>query len=100
MLYTRAISPLYFNAHSAEHQILPFANPPRRLESLRERRGALRPLLYWCSQRRVADLLGASPLHVRQRTARAGDGFHFVIGQLRGHGRNFAARGCGASMQY
>jgi hypothetical protein len=62
---------------------------PGRLELLRQRRGALRALLHWRSQRRVTDLLSALALDVCQRATGTGGGFQFVVGELRGHGGGF-----------
>lgn len=56
--------------------------PPRPLEPLRQRRRALRPLLHRSPERWVIDLLNALALHVRQRSAGAGDGFEFVVGEV------------------
>jgi hypothetical protein len=59
---------------------------PCPLEPLRQRRGALRPLLHGFSQSPVADLLGTLALDVGKRSASAGSGFQFVIRELRWHG--------------
>lgn len=64
---------------------------PRPFEPLRQRRGALGPLLNWPSRRRVADRLGAILLPVGQGPAGAGGGLQFVVGEP-GYGSHSVAR--------
>ncbi len=70
--------------------MLPFF--PRPLEPLRQRRSALRPLVHWSTQGRVADFLGVFSLTVRQRAARAGGSFEFIVAKLGWHVRIVAPR--------